>query len=236
MAILKDKIDENQFGSLKGLSTTDALIEMVHDWYKATDKLGVFIRVFLIDYSKAFDLIDHNIVLEKLCSLNVPHILVQWVESFLTYRRQQVKIGDITSEWEYTNAGVPQGTKLGPLLYLVMINDLVLPCPNFKYVDYTTEYEICTDTSSNLLQSCANTTYEWSTLNNMKINTAKTKELIISLSKKELDIPPLLINGKAIKRATSAKLLGLEISDDLTWDTLTLPLSTKKHQRGFMSL
>ena len=65
-AIITDKIDPKQFGCMRGTGTTDALIELMHKWFQATDKSETCIRILLLDYTKGFDLINHNILLEKL--------------------------------------------------------------------------------------------------------------------------------------------------------------------------
>ena len=70
------QIDERQFGGLSGTGTTDALVEMVHTWYEATDRSDTFVRVLLVDYSKVFDHINHEILIAKLCGMGLPAHLV----------------------------------------------------------------------------------------------------------------------------------------------------------------
>ena len=120
-----------------------ALVHLLHKWYEATDKAGsALLPICLLDFSKAFDRIDRNILLSKLKRMEVHPVLVNWVANFLTGRLQRTRVGPYFSDWKNINAGVPQGTKLGPLLFLIMVNDPEVFDNAVKYVDYTTLWEI----------------------------------------------------------------------------------------------
>ena len=97
----------------------------------------------MIDFSKAFDKIDHNILLMKSVKvLGIPPILLNWCADFLTECNLQVKLGQAKSSRHQLNASVPQGTRLGPIFFLIVINDFDCNLPIYKYVDDCTVYEI----------------------------------------------------------------------------------------------
>ena len=124
------KIDSQQFGTIPSSSTTHALIDMTHSWLNSTDGNGATARVVLFDFRKAFDLIDHTILVKKLCSNSLPSQVLSWIVDFLQDRKQRVKLSqERFSEWRSIPAGVPQGTKLCPWLFIIIIS-LACSCGN----------------------------------------------------------------------------------------------------------
>ena len=104
--------------------------------------------------------------------------------SFLSDRRQRVKIGETFSDWLPVNAGVPQGTTLGPILFLIMINDLSIPTPEtnlWKFVDDVSISECLTKNGGASIQSTLDTVSSWASMNLMKLNAKKCKELRVFL-------------------------------------------------------
>jgi hypothetical protein len=94
MELIGEKIDKRQFGSLKDSSTTHALLSLLHHLLNETDVPKNAVRIFLLDFSKAFDHIDHNILLSKLSDMDVPSLITNWIRSFLTRRSQCVRMAN----------------------------------------------------------------------------------------------------------------------------------------------
>ena len=104
---------------------TDALLYMLQAIYEAVDSGEASARVFFADFSKGFDLIDRSILMRELADLEVHPVLLSWIAAFLTDRKQAVRIGRTLSDWLTLKGGVPQGTKLGVILFTVMTNRLL---------------------------------------------------------------------------------------------------------------
>ena len=103
MNVIETTIDHRKFGALKGRSTTRALVSLLHSWSSVLDS-GGSVRTVFVDFQKAFDRVDHNIVLHKLAQRDVPHFIVKWMFSFLEGRQQRVKVNDVFSNWSHTVA------------------------------------------------------------------------------------------------------------------------------------
>ena len=114
---VSNQIDPLQFGSQRGSSASMALVHLLHKWYEACDDLGSSLRTCLLDFSKAFDRVDHNVLLKKLVQMAAHPVLINWIADFLPNRLHRTKIDQEYSDWKYIQAGVPQGAKLGPLLF-----------------------------------------------------------------------------------------------------------------------
>ena len=131
---------------------------------------------------------------------------------FLTERTQQVKLCNTQSDWNYIHGGVPQGTKLGPVLVVLMINDLQTKCDSYKYVNDTCIVYTGSDSQAPNLQEAGDAAYLWTIQNYIKINKRKTKELVIDFSKTSSKFPTIRIDGTDTQRVTEAKILGITIA------------------------
>ena len=169
---VKDKIDPNQFGCLKGTSTTYCSLDMIHSWLTYLDPPSRHLRLCFLDFSKAFNRIGYNVLIGKLLGLGLRTSLILWIISFLSNRQRRVKLASATSHWLPINAGVPQGTKLGPILFLIMINNLSISDPEsciWKYVDDVSLSEELVRNSNSTIQTSLNTVASWSSSNWRKV-------------------------------------------------------------------
>ena len=212
-------IDPNQCGGIPKSSTLLALTSMLHHWSKATDGTGSAVSVILFDYRKAFDFIDHNPLIQKVPDLDIPGGFSNWVIDFLCDRKQRVKLSsDCVSEWGPVSAGVAQGTKLEPWLFILMINNLKVDSYlTWKYVDDTTVAEMVPGGDVGTAQRAVSTVASWTIKNNMSLHADKCKELIIVFTKNIHNYSPLAIEfeGNDLPVVASAKILGVTISDNL---------------------
>ena len=189
-----DRLDVNQYGGLKGLSTTHALVDMVHTWLLTAEERKAS-HVVLLDYRKAFDHVDHTVLVTKCKSYNLPNFIIRWLCAFLSDRSQRVRLGQELSDWVSLKGSVPQGSWLGPLLFIVLIDDLHPPCIMHKYMDDTTFTVKVQNGSSGSMQNHVNQAVLWSTTNKMTPNVDKTKDMVISFHKQPIDISPICIEG-----------------------------------------
>ena len=159
---------------------------MIHRWSTASDGNGAVIRSILFDCRKAFDFIDHSILFRKLSELEIPQSIINWIFDFLTNPYQRVKLADTCySEWGPIPSGVPQGSKLGPWLFILLINDLEVTQVDFwKYIDDSTASEIVPKHSISNAQNIADSVSMWSVENRMQLKPNKCKELRISFNAK----------------------------------------------------
>jgi hypothetical protein len=130
-------IDSKQYGVVQGRSTTHQLVDILHHWHQALDNSSS-IRVVFLEYAKAFNHVDHCIVIIKLQALGVSNVLTRWISSFVFGRHQRVEISDILSDWLSLSGGMPPGAWLGPLIFIILINDSTVDCLFHKFLDDTT--------------------------------------------------------------------------------------------------
>ena len=122
-----NKLDSEQF-ALPGRSTTQALIFFMRTILETLDTCGRYIRIFLSDFSKGIDLVEHNVLLSELNNLDVDPHVVRWIAAFLTNRTQRVRIENSLSPPIGLNGWTKQGTKLAPLLFCIVVNGMAAKC------------------------------------------------------------------------------------------------------------
>ena len=214
-----ENLDDKQF-ALEGKSTTHALVYLLHVILQSLDDGHSFARVFFADFSKGFDLVDHNALVSEMQCLGVHEATIRWISSFLTDRIQRVKIEGVYSDSAAPRGGIPQGTKFAPLLFAILVNRLCQDWPErIKYVDDTSVFEIVPRCSPSYLPLIAYGINKYATQRNMRLNEKKCKEMVISFLKYQPSpVPPMFLNGTAIVRVSSFKLLGVTLSNDLSWN------------------
>ena len=199
-------------------STVNQLLSIVHELYSGLYNKENACLVFL-DISKAFDRVCHEGLLFKLKQLGISGTLLKWLESYLTLRKQRVILDGCRSDVSYVEAGVPQGSILGPLLFLVYVNDLVtdLECDPHLFADDTSLLDIFTNplTSSLKINRDLERIYKWGRLWRVKFNPIKTIFQIIS-NRKNVIYPNLIFDGVVIKRSIEHVHLGLTITSNLS--------------------
>jgi len=219
----------NQFGFRKKLSTNSAILQLVDKLNKALDENKVTIGVFL-DLSKAFDTIDHHILVTKLENYGVRGTVNHWFKSYLQNRSQYTILENTHSNSRQISCGVPQGSILGPLLFLIYINELNMITDSVETIMFADDTNLfISGKDLSVLESNLNTLLnkvsEWLRYNLLSLNLAKT--VCIVFAKKKLRPLQLLIAGTPIEQVLETKFLGVIISANLTWKSHIDTVCTK---------
>ena len=212
----------SQFGFLPGQSSLQQLLIFLNDIHNnSLNHLQT--NVVYLDFRKAFDTVPHDRLLNKLWSMGVNGDIWLWFKSYLSSRRQVVSVNSNLSASLPVHSGVPQGSILGPLLFLIFINDL----PSFAqvaklllYADDTKCYSFSSPIQSLAicdLQADLNNLFHWS-VSNISFNSAKSTYLCFTNSKTPTAVD-LFLDGQTISKSHSHKDLVVIISDDLTWSS-----------------
>ena len=214
---IKGKLDNTQYGNCRGSSTTHYLIKLTDQAFKSTDK-GNATTAITIDYAKAFDYVDHDVLIQKLLNLGVRNSIIKLVMSFLSDRSHNTNIFGEKSEFLTITCGVPQGTVLGPKLFVILINgDKCSFVTNFKFVDDKTLALSYSGDPTDTLQKALDIELKETKEDKMIINNSKCHAITFNFSKYNSCPKNLRLSDQLIQPVDKIKLLGVILTNDLKW-------------------
>jgi ribonuclease HI len=220
------KLEDSQSGFRAACSTADQILRVISEAKAAMDA-GLAYAAILFDYSKAFDKIDHNVLLRKMLAMGIPPYLRRWVRSFLTNRTMKVRVGSRHSWPTPMTAGVPQGTILGPILFNIYMTDLA---EELKALQPATTHGFYADdltgaaigkTASEVrprLQQLVDIVNQWAKRNFMEINVDKTEAIVFARHDvaAKFGALDLKLGDAVIKMKDTVRLLGVMLDSRLT--------------------
>ena len=209
-----------QSGFVQGDSTTYQLLHTYYTFCEAVDR-GKEVRAVFCDIGKAFDRVWHRGLLHKLSGIGCSDEALQWFSSYLIGHKQRVVVGGQASEWTPVEAGVPQGCILGPLLFLIYINDIVrnIGASVRLFADDTSLYIVVDSplSSAAILNTRLNTIANWTDAWLVSFHAGKTFSMIISRKTEPAMHPPLNMTNTVISETQTHRHLGIALSSKCTW-------------------
>ena len=219
----------SKYGFREDHSTELASLELVDRVLTALDHCKTPVAIYM-DLSKAFDTLDHQILIQKLNYYGIRGTALNWFVSYLSNRKQFVVVNDDNYDYQTILTGVPQGSVLGPLLFLIYMNDIneareILSSILFAD-DSTFLNSLNASFDSNISRSEfetifnreLNKIYDWLAVNKLSLNIKKTKFMIFHMhNKKILHVPRVTIANIEIERVHNFNFLGLKVNENLSW-------------------
>ena len=226
-------LSNSQFGFRKKHSCELALISAT-EFIRHSLDMGSHVVAVYLDLKKAFDVVSHSLLLQKLEHYGVRGIPLMWFKSYLSDHEQSVKLGNVLSSPQILTHGVPQGSVLGPLLFLLYINDLVLSCnpDEGKLVLFADDTTLLIRNSdpAKLIESVngeLEAFSQWFRANKLSVNLSKTHYMVFTLNRRLPSFRPISMDGVTLDEVTSTKFLGVVIDNRLTWDSHIAYISPK---------
>ena len=229
-------LTDHQSGFRPGDSTINQLLSISHKIYTGFDETpSRETRAVFLDFSKAFDKVWHEGLLYKLECNGISGNLLKLIRNFLSNRKQRVLLNGKNSEWADISAGVPQGSVLGPLFFLIYINDLVdgVRCDVKLFADDTSLFSAVYDVSKTAqdLERDLERVRIWAWQWKMKFNTEKTEEVIFSAKRVKPEHPPLSFGNDDVVRKSEHKHLGMILDSKLDFES-HITEAIQKARRG----
>jgi Reverse transcriptase (RNA-dependent DNA polymerase) len=226
-------LSPKQYGFRAGHSTNMALLDF-YDRVSSSIEDKLFTIGVFIDLKKAFDTIDHQILLKKLYHYGIRGVAYDWFESYLAGRQQYVTINNITSSLRPVVCGVPQGSILGPLLFILYINDIVNCSKTLFFTLFADDTNLLfSGKDLRVLFQNLNIELEklscWFRANKLSLNVKKSNFIIFGRKKLSVAVCnlDLVLDGSKLEQVTSTKFLGVYIDDKLNWNLQVSKLSKK---------
>lgn len=237
--VTNDILKNGQYGFRPRRSTQDALLSATGDWHSLLDG-GNSISTIFFDLAKAFDTVPHEGLISALESIGITGTLLHWIKSYLKDRSQQVVIRGHISDPIPVHSGVPQGSILGPLFFIIYMNSIFSVClsKSAKLILYADDIMLYKVTNTQLdiseLQSDVNKIACWVQSVGLKISHEKTKFMLIT-RKQSPPVVRISLNNCPIDQVSAYKYLGVTISSTLQWKDHIHHVTSKARQRlGFM--
>ena len=224
-------LSDVQHGFRKERSCETQLISLIHELTSELDKGGQT-DVILLDFAKAFDKVPHKRLLNKLHTVGIDHKTQSWIKAFLSGRTQEVVVGGEKSDRGQVISGVPQGSVLGPTLFLVYINDLPTSIKSnvCLFADDTLLYKhILTEEDCKILDNDLSTLQAWEENWLMKFNATKCQAMSITNKRKPITYDYHL-HEQTLEKVDSAKYLGIEISKNMKWNNHIAHITSKANR------
>jgi hypothetical protein len=217
---LHNTLIDEQHGFRHGRSCESQLIITTHDLAQSLDN-HTQVDMAILDFSKAFDRVPHKRLATKLEYYGVRHNIKQWLINLLHHRTQRVVVDGVSSQGSEVLSGVPQGTVIGPLLFLLFINDITDDIEHSQlrlFADDCLIYrKIHSEDDKHALQQDLDKLMSWSQTWQMSFNVAKCYTMNLSLARKHKMHNTYSMGGNQLSVATTNPYLGVEISQDLKW-------------------
>lgn len=208
-------LSDSQHGFLPRKSTTTSLLSSVSAWQQATNA-GSYVSACFIDFSNAFDTVTHSFLLSKLSAYGISGCLLNFLSSFVTDRTQCVMVNDVLSRKYKVPSGVPQGSVLGPILFLLYINDVSDIIPHSVSSNmYADDIKIYSINNPLVLQEAIDRVHSWSLVWNMNINIKKTVTMAIGRTHPDVYF---LLNNNRLDMVDKFKDLGVTYDNFLSFD------------------
>ena len=213
-------LNDKQFGFRRLHSSYMALMALMDKLIDSLEKGEYVVGIFL-DFSKVFDTVNHDIMLQKLSHYGIRGTALNWFGSYLSDRKQFVTYNDVSSPTKVISCGVPQGSIPGPLLFLIYINDLCNICKHTTPILFADDTNLFSSgTNLDMMESIINDELshisEWLKVNKLSLNIKKTQYMIFTKKKRKSSID-LKIDGNDIHEVCKSKFLGVLIDNKLNW-------------------